>query len=202
VSSDDRESWFRALYARHYQAVVAYLKRLGFDHEAARDLAQDCFLRVCRGKVIVHPEAERAYMMVAARNAAMNERRRRYTQMRNVPEIPFEDLQTLEDGDPYAWVDPKAPSPEHALIEEEERARIRALLASAIRELPESLRQPLLFRLGGLKYLEVAATMGISIDAVKARLRDARRQLRQRLGAPAQDLAWPAALAEDHDEDP
>ena len=59
----------------------------------------------------------------------------------------------------------------------------RNSLYEAAAELPEGQKQCLGLWLGGFKYDEVAAVLGLTVDAVKSRLRDAKKQLRVRLGA-------------------
>lgn len=201
MTSDERDSRFHALFTERYRSVVAYFKQLGFDRETARDLAQDCFLRVYRAMGNID-ESERAYLSVTARNAAFNAFRHGHAQMRDKKEVSIEELAATHDGKADAWLRSDAPSVEDDLVAREAAALRQKQLSAAVAELPTGLRSALRLRLRGLKYREVAAVMGISIDAVKARLRDARRMLQERLGADPQGFDWPAESTEDHDGDP
>ena len=70
------------------------------------------------------------------------------------------------------------PSPEQALVENEDRAAV----TFAISRLRESLRTVALLReLQGLSNTETARRLGLTVSAVKARTFHARRQLRQHL---------------------
>ena len=66
--------------------------------------------------------------------------------------------------------------------ERQQQEMRRNSLYQAAAELPEGQRQCLGLWLGGFKYDEIAGVLGITVDAVKSRLRDAKRQLRARLG--------------------
>lgn len=56
------------------------------------------------------------------------------------------------------------------------------LLRMALEDLPPQMRQAVFLRVeGGLKYQEIAETMHVSIETVKAHLYQAKRQLRDRL---------------------
>ncbi|HXH41975.1 MAG TPA: sigma-70 family RNA polymerase sigma factor [Thermoanaerobaculia bacterium] len=61
------------------------------------------------------------------------------------------------------------------------QAFLRKRLHDAIAELPESQRQSVQLWLDGFKYREISNVLGISPEAVKSRLRDAKNHLRSRL---------------------
>ena len=71
----------------------------------------------------------------------------------------------------------------------EEEAFRRKRLHDAIAELPEAQRQSLQLWLDGFKYKEISSVLGISTEAVKSRLRDARGHLRSRLEESEIELA-------------
>ena len=62
-----------------------------------------------------------------------------------------------------------------------EQALDRKRLYDAIAELPEGQRQSLQLWLDGFRYREISSVLGISPEAVKSRLRDAKNHLRSRL---------------------
>jgi len=74
-------------------------------------------------------------------------------------------------------------APEELDYAERQQASLRLeRLHAAIAELPEGQRQCMQLWLADFKYHEIAKFLGISIDAVKSRLRDAKKLLRARLG--------------------
>jgi RNA polymerase sigma factor (sigma-70 family) len=83
--------------------------------------------------------------------------------------------------DPELLFDPPAP-PEPDLADREEAAAQRKRLGAAVRELSEGQRACLRLWISGFSYEEIAKALGITLDAVKSRLRDAKKLLRERLG--------------------
>ena len=78
-------------------------------------------------------------------------------------------------------------SPEPSPLEEAQHREQVAALREALETLPPQMRRCVLLRLyHGLKYREVAATMNVSLDTVKAHLGQATARLRTLLrGRPA-----------------
>ena len=87
----------------------------------------------------------------------------------------------VEIDDPDITFDPPAPEgPDYA---ERQQVQLRdARLARAVSELPGSQREALRLSMLGFTYKEIAEILRITIDAVKSRLRDAKKHLRARLG--------------------
>lgn len=199
----DQDSRFCHLYEAYYPSVVRYIVRLGFSREEARDLAQTSFLRVFRVMATLHSEAERTYVMKAARSVAFNEIRDRIRRRRWVKEVSWEALPVVPDSLPKdLWTAEPSATPESELVARDEAKRRKQWLGEAIAELPDSLRPCVLLRLAGRQYREIAQAMGISLDAVKARLHQAKNWLRERLGDELEGLDPPAESGEDdHDQE-
>lgn len=70
------------------------------------------------------------------------------------------------------------PGPEERTLEKEKRER----LAAAIRRLPLSTRQPLVLRLEGLSYKEIAEVLDLTTSNVGVRLHRAADELKNELG--------------------
>ncbi|HXO22485.1 MAG TPA: RNA polymerase sigma factor [Thermoanaerobaculia bacterium] len=201
MSDEDQNSRFRLLYETYYRSAVGYVVGLGFTREEARDLAQEAFMRVFRAMSTFRgggPEAEWAFVRTTVRNVVLNEIRSRSRRGRTVSLETFPVEPDLLPKDP--WTDGPPATPETDLVAEQEAARRKQWLREAIAELPESFRGALLLRLGGLTYQQIAKAMGITVDAVKARLREAKKRLRERLGEEPTGLDWPAAPGEDDDD--
>lgn len=87
----------------------------------------------------------------------------------------------VEIDDPELVIDPPAPA-EPAYEDREETARRRKLLENALRGLTKAQQDCFLLWMKGLSYDQIQTTLGITLDAVKSRIRDAKRYLRERLG--------------------
>jgi RNA polymerase sigma-70 factor, ECF subfamily len=147
-----------ALFALHRQGVFRYLSRVVGRAEIAHDLTQEVFLRVARADV---PQADasghRAWVFKIARNLVLNH---------------------LRDGHRHG----------HSveLIEIHAAAPATQELGLAIREALAQLadldRDVFLLReSAGLSYEEIASACDLTVEAVRARLRRAREQLRSAL---------------------
>lgn len=185
----DIDAQFEDLYRRYYRAVVSFLVRLGFPREQARDLAQDVFVRVYRSMDRYRGEAEWTYLETAARRVALNELRRRQTRGRSGVEVPLDAVVALAN-DPSLL-------PDDRLAEKEEKSALIDKLSTALEALPQGLRGCLQLRLQGLRYRQIAETMGISVDAVKSRLHEAKSWLRKRLGEEPTGLVETEGAEED-----
>ena len=162
------------IYVQYYPRVVAYLvHKHHFTPEEARDIAQDVFVSVFRHMKDKPITAMWLFLKTTAHNRAANEFRSREIHRRtasgSADAMPHLNDVLLRDF----WTDDVPPSPETAASRNEESA----LLRDAILRLPAALRGCVLLRLDGLSYEEVAQAMRITENAVRTRLRDAKRTL-------------------------
>ena len=169
------DDWFEAIYRKYYGRVYRYYRSCNVADDEAHDLAQDTFQRFYehmpqfRGE----PEAVWSFLQVTARNVLLNRIRARATGKRNGL--------TVDLDDPDLAFDLAAPEePDYAEREQQELRRNR--VRTAVAELSEGQQQVLKLWVQGLKYMQIAEALKISVDAVKSRLRDARKHLRARLG--------------------
>jgi RNA polymerase sigma-70 factor, ECF subfamily len=169
-----RDERFETLYRKYYGRVYKFFRNFAGDDEA-HDLAQETYKRIYETFAQYRGEAEWAFIETTARNVLLNSIRARRTAKRSA--------QTVDIDDPGFNNDPPAPEPPD-LAERQETEMRRARLWAAIAELPEGQKQCMELWLGDTKYEAIARTLGISVDAVKSRLRDARKALRTRLGEP------------------
>lgn len=170
--SDD--DLFRSMYNRYYARMLRFFRKVfRVSDEDARDLAQDSFVRFYKAMDEYRGEAEWALLETIARNVGYNRVRSLNTIKRGA--VKPESL----DGWDHSR-DPEAQQthPVDRMIDAERRKRLRA----AILELPKGQRRCLQLRLEDLNYEEISSLLRISVDAVKSRLRDAKRLLRERLG--------------------
>jgi RNA polymerase sigma-70 factor, ECF subfamily len=144
------------LFAEYHGSLVRMLYRRTGDRERAEELAQETFARA----VAMPPENPRPWLFAVALNLLREDGRRSERQSRR--------LELYRSEGPSA-----VPSPEHALLREEERRRVRAALAT----LTPRDRDALLLKTEGMNYDEIAATLGLAKGAIGTTLARARRRL-------------------------
>jgi len=168
------EERFQALYRKYYMRVVRfYVRAFRVSQEDAEELTQDAFVRFYEALDEYRGEAEWAFLETIARNVAYNRIRSRNTAKRNAPTVNIDDRDRYHE--PQA-----APEPDYADRQEEVLRRKR--LHEAITALTPGQQRCLELWLAEKTYEEIAAALRITVDAVKSRLRDAKKYLRARLG--------------------
>jgi len=165
---------FEAIYRAHYARVWRYFRVNSISDDESHDLAQDTFKRLYEKVDQIRNEDAWPLLATIAKTILLNRVRARQTQKRNARMVEIDDPD-LSFAEP-----PAAEAPDYAERQAEEARR--AQLAAAIAALPPGQRQCQLLQLDGLQYDEIAKTLGISVDAVKSRLRDAKHYLREQLG--------------------
>lgn len=158
---------FDALFRRWYAPLVGVANRLVRDPGVAEELVQDVLLELWRRRTSLDTGDEPGpYLIRAVRNRALNRLRHERVTTRAAPLLAVDERSA-------------APSPAAATIEGELGAAINAAVAA----LPPGCRRIfLLSRAQGLRYAEIASTLGISPKTVEAQMGRALRLLRARLG--------------------
>lgn len=161
---------FEVLYRKFYWRIVRYYTRaFRLSEEDAKELAQDAFTRIYEAMDEYRGDAQWAFVETTARNAALNKIRAGKTLKRGVKPIE------LDDPVVGALNEPWTPAPQIDALRRKE-------LREAIAQLPQAQRLCLRLRFQGFAYDEIARALRISLDAVKSRIRDAKRTLRAKLG--------------------
>lgn len=168
---------FDQLYREHRQAVVNHLSRRVRASDV-EDLTQEVFAKANRALAGFRGESSmRTWLLrIATRTAVDHARSRQVHEERRTDALP----ETAADGT-------SAPVPETlAVPAEAPGAVVRQEMHLCIREyvdrLPPGYREVIRLReIEGLSNEEVAARLGIGIDAAKIRLHRARRSLRELL---------------------
>src|SRR5262245_47367981 len=161
----DREA-FRSLYLALYDPVARFIGRRIGSQADAEDLCSRVFWKLLDRLSVFDARrgSPRMFVLSIARNAVIDHLRTRHDA------VPVDDL----GG---ALVD-EAGTPVDALVREEELCELRALVL----ELPEDMREILALRFGdGLKHVEIAQMLNLSVAAVKQRFSRTLSQLRERL---------------------
>jgi RNA polymerase sigma-70 factor (ECF subfamily) len=150
------------LYEEARQDVYHYLLRLGLNPAHAQEATQEVFLRLHRalsgGESIRNP---RAWIFRVAHNLAVSQH------------AAAERWMPLEPGVEAALTD-RGPGPERDAIQRQRAERLQAALA----ELSPQQRKCLYLRAEGLRYREIAETVGVGISTVSQFLTRAIARLR------------------------
>ncbi|HEX3579237.1 MAG TPA: RNA polymerase sigma factor [Thermoanaerobaculia bacterium] len=173
MNNDDR---FQALYRKFYKRMVRfYVLSFRVSEEDAEELTQEAFVRFFEAMDEYRGDAEWAYLEMIARNVAYNRIRSQKTAKRGAEIVDIHDRRAIAE--------PAAPAePDYAQREE---AAIRSKrLRDAIAELPTGSRECIQLWLNEFTYDEIAKFLRTTVDAVKSRLRDAKKMLRAKLGDP------------------
>ena len=172
------EENFHRLFERYYHTVRRFFIRRGFSPEQTLDLTQETFLRAFQGIDSFRGDSSfDSWLFQIAINVWRMRQRRSEAGMRSAAEIPLPDpfearaaVEQLTSPD----LDPLVLS-----LREERRHALR----HAVEDLPQQMKRIVILRIyHDMKYREIAALMGISIDTVKSHLAQARSRLRSALG--------------------
>lgn len=156
---------FDAIFRAYYPHLVSFAQSLLNDRGSAEDAAQDVMLELWRRRdaLAIH-ESLRAYLLRATRNRALNQLRHANVERRAEPLLIGEESVEAAAGSRVV------------------AAELRDAIVSAVTELPPGCREVFeLSRTHGLRYAEIAATLGISVKTVESQMGKALRHLRMRL---------------------
>lgn len=177
AAGDERA--FALLMERHEAPVLRYFLRSTQDRALSEELCQETFLRVVRNADRYQKSAKfSTWLYTIARNLAIDASRRRAAKPTRSLDQPIGDEEGVTFLDRVS--DPNARSS----VQESERARFRRALHDALHRLPPEQREVFVLRhVEGMRFVEIAAMMGISDNTVKSRMRYALQTLRTQLAA-------------------
>lgn len=164
VTQDDVAELFRA----HQLGLVRLATMLVGDQETAEDVVQDVFTRVCQGwERLAASGASAAYFRTAVVNGCRSVHRRRGMARR-----------FRGSADAALWAEPAASAEAAALLTEDRRRVVRALVS-----LPHRQREVLVLRYyQRLTQAEIAETLRISQGTVKSTISRGLTALGRKLG--------------------
>jgi RNA polymerase sigma-70 factor (ECF subfamily) len=167
---DRGEVSLQTLDARFRSSLNRYFSRRIRDRGEIEDLIQEVFLRLAKRGTLDDVDKIGGYVFETASSVLTDRLRRR----RSRHEADHETF----DGQQHGDVDF---SPERVLLGKDALGRATAVLL----ELPERTRVVFVMRrLEGMRYLDIAARLGISVSAVEKHMARAMTHLVQRLGEP------------------
>jgi RNA polymerase sigma-70 factor (ECF subfamily) len=181
----DAEAFARLVSLWQDRLVTLFLHQTG-DHATAEDLAQEVFLRVYRARGSYQPTAKfTTWIHTIAANVASDLRQRAYRRREHgVP--PSVSASSSGIGLEQIAVAASGLMPARQV----DRGELRAVVQAALASLNERQRMAvLLAKFEHCSYEEIAASMKITVPAVKALLFRARDQLRESLGPYLQEDA-------------
>ena len=157
---------FDAVFRANYAALVGSAERILGRRDVAEEIVQDVMLEMWRRReTLAVEDSLRGYLFRATRNRSLNHLRHGAIEKRAEPELA---ANRAESG-----------SSAHAALVEEE---IEVAVKRAVADLPARCREVFeLSRVHGLRYPEIATTLGISVKTVEAQMGKALRLLRERL---------------------
>ena len=162
---------FAPLYEAYVDLVWRYaMSRLG-DQESASDATSQTFIKAIAALPDYRPQRQgngtsfRSWLMTIARNVVIDEARK------SRPAVG------LDEADAQPWLVDDAGSPEDLAIAAAERLRIER----ALERLPETQRTIVELRAIGMKGVEIAHLLDLSIPAVKTASHRAYARLRELL---------------------
>lgn len=158
------ESAFDELFRTWYAPLVQFAERMLRDRESAEEVVQDVLFEVWKRRATLAIQGSpQSYLFQSARNRSLN--RLRHLKVEAREEFDTDTLPAPNLADAGA-----------------SQTEIAAALRTAIDSLPPRCRQVFeLNRVQGLKYVEVAEALGVSVKAVEAHMGRALRTLREHL---------------------
>jgi RNA polymerase sigma-70 factor (ECF subfamily) len=158
---------FQAAVMEHKDRVHNYARGILRDSEDARDVAQECLVRLWHHRETVEPGAGcRSWLLRSAHNLCIDRLRRRSSR----PEI-------VQDDDAREPED-RRPNPERLAAS----TQLAIRLERALGDLDRRDRAIVLLReVEGLSYDEIADVLGLKLGTLKATLHRAREKLRSAL---------------------
>lgn len=168
---------YRGLVEKYQGRVFAMVFGMVRNHEDARDITQDAFVKAYRNLQSFRLESSfYTWLYRIAMNLAIDHTRRQKRQ--NTTE--FDEQLGTRDGDGELLEQHHTDNPRRAL----ERKELQRLILEALDKLPDEQRQIVLLReVDGLSYKEIADVMEIPEGTVMSRLYYARQKLQKLLAS-------------------
>lgn len=160
-----REFEFKILCERHRDEIYRYARGLLANQADAEDATQEVLLRLWNQLPRLNPFNMRAWLLRTTRNYCLDQIRRRSNQ--NAPMLMDDDI--LDERPDELAINPSLAADSSLRLEQARHALLK---------LPENLRSVfVLYEVNGLRYREIAQTLGIPINTVKVHLSRAREKL-------------------------
>lgn len=168
------ESAFRVLLKKYERSVFTICLRMVRNREEAEDLAQEAFVKVFSMLERYNPTyAFSSWLFKITSNLCIDSLRKR-----RIEGVPMDEPVQGDKGVYVRQYESGGDDPEMATIKKERAG----YLMRAIDDLPPHYKLMVILRhQEGLSYEEIAATVGVPLGTVKARIHRARQMLRKLL---------------------
>lgn len=168
---------FDELVARYQSQVLTFCYAFMRNREAAEDVTQEAFLRVFRNSKRYQPVAKfTTWLYKIAANLCINELKKgKLRQNLSLDEPAGEDPEGTK-------IIERVASGNSSPLTEAERHEAQHLIGKAIDHLPDDQRTTLiLVEYHHMQYQEIAEVLGVTVSAIKMRVKRARETLRETL---------------------
>lgn len=155
---------FELLFRKYYPSLCIFAARITGNMDSAREVVQNLFVRLWENRTNIHIDHSlKSYLTVSVRRNCI-----RYVQQSH----SVLSIDTLVDSEDLA----------ETLSDSMELEELTRQLHDAIESLPDSCRKIFkLSRFTGLKYAEIAKSLGISVKTVEAQMGKALKLLRGKI---------------------
>ncbi|MFO1519707.1 MAG: RNA polymerase sigma factor [bacterium] len=166
---------FRELFRRHKKGVYNYIYRYTNNSEESEEIFQDVFIKLHRASPTYLPTAKfSTWLFTIVRNLCIDSHRKR--RLRH--NVSLDDYEENETRPLYEVIASEERSPDNRSSDSE----IGKILDEALSQINEDQREVFLMReKTGLKFEEIAETIGVSVNTVKSRMRYALENLKKYL---------------------
>lgn len=172
---EDRIERFDSVYTLYYRRMIRFFRRVfRLSESDAKDLTHDAFIRFYKAMDEYDGVVEWGLLETIARNVG-------YNRVRSVNTIKRGSIrpESLDEGEFVKdAMDVSQKHPIDTMIETEQLRQLH----DAIKDLSAGERQCIQLWLQGYGSEEIGQTLRLSVSAVKSRIRDGKRALRERLG--------------------
>lgn len=159
---------FQDIFRKHYPRLVRFARSFYLPEDDAADVVQEAFLRFYQSVDTYRGDEHWPLLKTMVRSVVFNRIRARNTTKRSGTIVNIDHAEVAADSPDYA--------------EREQTILRHKLLHDAIAALPDSQQQAVRLWLDGLNHAAIAGALGITSEAVRSRLRDAKEQLRRTVG--------------------
>lgn len=164
------EDAFRYIYDKYYGYLCAVAKGYLCDNDMAETVVEDVIYNIweIREKLNIHTSLH-SYLIRSVKNRAINYLQQEYI----AKEVSVNSLQDYTDIESFYFIEEEHP------LEKILETELESAIATAIDNLSEECRKAFVMsRYHDMKYEEIAAQMGISVNTVKYHIKNALSRLR------------------------
>ncbi|MCR4814457.1 MAG: RNA polymerase sigma factor [Lachnospiraceae bacterium] len=162
--------------------ILRFCRMTSGDKELGDELYQDTMLKLLEKRKRLDFGRNLKSYALSVSILLWKNRRKKYANRNRI--VPMDSTNRLEDEEKLSSVDDVGPSPEDAVLKEEERT----IIMQAVADLPEKFRLPIyLFYSSSMSIKEIAQILQVPEGTVKSRMNKAKQVLKRELEAVGYD---------------